>query len=424
MTERLLQFIWQFQYFNKKDLLLEDPASQRFAILDQGKFNTHQGPDFLEAKISIGKTTWVGHVEVHIKTSDWDRHQHNDDPNYENVILHVVWKHDVRKSINKIPVFSLEDRIPGVLLSQYNDWMQSMSFIPCENQIGMIPELSLRSWYERLLIERLLRKSVAAHGWLQESGMNWEEIFWWMIARNFGMTVNAEAFESMARSLPFKILTRHRKNLHQIEALLFGQAGLLGNRHKETYPKMLYTEHRFYKKKYKLQAAHVSVNLLRMRPGNFPTVRLAQLAMLLYESENLFSAVRESSTIAQLRKLINVTASEYWHHHYLFDEETNYQPKKLGAQMADNIIINTLAPVIFAYGLYHQEEHYKEKAINWLTTLNAEKNNVISGFAKCGIVPSSAADSQGLLELKSKYCDERRCLDCTIGNTLLRRIQK
>jgi hypothetical protein len=423
MTERLLQFIWQFQYFNKHDLVLEGKKAESFRILDPGRFNTHQGPDFLEAKISIGAAIWVGHVEIHVKTSDWHRHRHQSDPHYDNVILHVVWRHDLVRQKDRIPVFCLGDRVPGLLLKQYAEWMKSLSFIACEQQIASVSELVMRSWTERLMIERLLRKSATVYSWLQQSAMHWEEVFWWMLAKNFGITVNAEAFEAVARTIPVKILARHRNQIQQLESLLFGQAGLLGPRYKEAYPKMLYKEYRFYQKKYGLRPAHVSINLLRMRPVNFPTIRLAQLAMLICQSGNIFSVVREAATVQDLRKLLNVTANDYWHYHYLFDEETVFQPKKLGVQMADNIIINTMVPMIFAYGLYHDEDLYKEKALGWMGELSAEKNSIISCFNKYGIHSKTACESQALLELKSQYCDAKRCLDCAVGNALLKRMQ-
>ena len=421
MTERLLQFIWQFQYFNKHELSLEGEEKEQFYIIDPGRYNTHQGPDFLEARIKIGQAVWVGHIEIHIRSSDWEKHEHQLDRNYDNVILHVVWENDKNMPGSRVPVFSLQDRIPKFLLQQYEELMKSLSFIPCGQKISTIHELIWCNWKEKLLVGRLQRKTAMIESYLQQCNMHWEEVFWWMIAKNFGITVNAEAFEAMARSIPVNLLSKHKNQLNQLEALLFGQTGmLLGKKFTEAYPRMLQREYKFYQKKYKLKPIHEPVHLLRMRPVNFPTIRLAQLAVLINESAHLFSQIKETETVAELKKMLDVTANDYWHYHYLFDEETIFQPKKLGSQMAENIIINTMVPMVFAYGYFHKEQVYKDKAIRWLESINAEKNAIITRFDQCGIYNKTAFDSQAVIELKSQYCDQRRCLDCGVGNALLK----
>lgn len=346
-------------------------------------------------------------------------HDHQHDPNYDNVILHVVWKHD-RDIANGIPVLELDGRVSRLLLKKYESLMQAGNFIPCESSIAIVDELAIKSWKERLLVERLIRKSNVIEDFCRQNGFHWEETFWWMLARNFGMKVNSEAFEQMARSVKVEILTKHKHQINQIEALLFGQAGLLNRDFEDAYPRMLQKEYRFLKKKYNLCQGANGVFFLRMRPTNFPTIRLAQLAMLIHRSTKLFSGVLESEDVGQLKSLMDITANDYWHYHYRFDEPSGFKNKKLGEEMAYNLVINTIAPILFAYGHYKGETKYKEKALRWLEQIPAESNSIIRGFLKTGLKVKDAFDSQSLLELKSRYCDVRRCLECSIGVALLK----
>ena len=416
MTERLLQYIWQFQYFNTTELTTT--AGELIQIIFPGQYNTNQGPDFFDAKIRIGKTTWAGTVELHIKTSDWKKHNHQSDKNYNNVILHVVWEDDGMKS--DVSVLELKGRVSKILLQRYEELMSNSSFIPCEGSIHSVRQITWKSWKDRLLVERLLRKSKIADICLQQNNYHWEETFWWLLARNSGMKINAEAFEAIARSIPVNILAKHKSQIHQLEALLLGQAGLLEGKFTDDYPKLLQREYKFLKEKYRLKLIHQPVHFLRMRPGNFPTIRLAQLAMLITESAHLFSKIKETAAVKDVVKWFDVTANDYWHYHYRFDEESGFKKKKLGAAMLNNIIINTVAPVLFAYGNYYDENKYKEKALKWLDETAAETNSITKGFQSLGIENKNAFDSQALIELKNEYCNKKRCLDCSIGNSILK----
>ena len=418
MTERLLQFIWQFQYFNKGELTTLQGESLQ--ILFAGQFNTNQGPDFLEAKIKIGSTTWAGNIELHFKASDWEKHNHHLDDNYNNVILHVVWEYDVTPQ-NSIPVLELKERVSKILLQRYDELMKTLSFIPCENSIHLVKDITWKSWKERLLVERLIRKSKAVERYLQQSTYHWEEAFWWLIARNFGMKVNSDAFEEMARSIPLAILAKHKSQIHQLECLLLGQLNLLNQNFKEEYPKMLKKEYRFYKKKYDLKQVSMVPFFLRMRPGNFPTIRLAQLAMLVFGSAHLFSKIKDAASILEIRKWFDVTANDYWHYHYVFDEESDFKKKQLGGQMINNIIINTVVPALFAYGVHHNEDIYKDRALKWLEDISAEKNSITKGFENLSFINKNAFDSQFFIQLKNEYCNNKLCLKCAIGNALLKR---
>lgn len=415
INERLLHFIWQFQYFNKSELATT--SGEAITVSYPGTYNTNQGPDFSDAKIRIGKTTWAGAVELHIKTSDWNKHQHTTDSNYNNVMLHVVWEHDSEET--GIPVLELKGRVSKILLQRYEELMNARSFIPCQNSISAVRSITWKSWKDRLVAERLIRKSALAEKFLSETNYHLEETFWWLLARNFGMKVNADAFEAVARSIPVNILAKSKNQLHQLEALLLGQAGLLAGDFSEDYPQMLQKEFIFLKQKYNLKPVNMPVHFLRMRPGNFPTIRLAQLAMLVHHSAHLFSKIKEAESKKEVNNWFDITANDYWHYHYRFDELSAYKKKKLGSTMTDNIVINTVCPLLFAYGNYHDEQRYKDMAMRWLEQTGAETNSITKGFLQAGIENKTAFDSQALIELKNEYCNAKKCLKCGVGNVLL-----
>ncbi len=417
MNERLLQFIWRFQYFDKMALSTTD--GDTLFILHPGTLNTNQGPDFLEAKIKAGKTIWAGHVELHVYSSDWVLHGHSNDVNYQNIILHVVWENNTAPAL-PFPVLELKGRVAGLLLKRYSDLMKAPVFIPCEKIIQQAPPITWLAWKESLLVERLQQKATAVYSYLQQNNSHWEETFWWMLAKNFGAVVNSGSFESIARSLPLSILARHKNQLHQTEALLFGQALLLAGDFTEDYPILLQKEYRFLQKKYALVPLALPLHFLRMRPSNFPGIRLAQLAMLIHHSSHLFSKIKETVLLKDVIALLDVTANDYWHYHYRFDEAAAYKPKRMGRQMITNILINTVAPILFAYGHMHREDLLKERALKWLEEMQPEKNVITNGFAALGIENKNAWDSQALIQLKKNYCSSKRCLECAVGNKLLK----
>ncbi len=421
MNERLLQFIWQFQYFNKNEL--QTAQGDRLTIINPGKYNTHQGPDFLDAKVTIANTTWAGNIEIHIKSSDWTRHNHTADKNYSNIILHIVWENDsdiFYENGSVLSTLSLQSLVPKLLLDRFRELMLHEAFVPCDSYLPVLDEIKWLAWKERVAVERLQRKSALVLNLLSEANNHWEEVFWWLLARNFGMKVNADIFESVARSLPVNILAKHKNQIHQLEAFLLGQAGLLDDDFDEDYPQLLKREYLFYQKKYQLKQLPVKPFFLRMRPANFPTIRLAQLAMLVNKSSHLFSKIKETDSVEEAKELLNVTANDYWHYHYKFDESGNYHPKQLGSQMTENIIINTAVPVLFAYGLLNKEEQIKDKALQWLTELAAEKNTITHKWTDYNVSNNNALESQALIELKNNYCNPRRCLECAVGNAILR----
>lgn len=418
MTEKLLHFIWSLGYFNQNHL--SATTGEAVKIIAAGSLNKNGGPDFLNAKVQVGAVTLAGSVELHLKTSDWQKHKHEEDANYKNVILHVVYQHD-HELAHAIPVLELQPHISSLLINRYDRLMQNSEVIACGNEIATVKPLTWLSWKERLVAERLTRKAETIFAYLQHTKAHWEEVFWWLLARNFGMKVNAEAFEAIARSIPLQALAKQKSSIHQMEAILFGQAGLLNHSFVEDYPKLLQREYHFLKTKYALQPTFVAIHFLRMRPGNFPTVRLAQLAMLVHRSQHLFSKLLEANTLKEIQVWLQVSANDYWHSHYRFDETSDYKPKRLGSDMIKNIIINTIVPLLFAYGLYHRQEKFKTKALQWLEEMKAESNAITNLFQQLSIGNESAFDSQSLIQLKNEYCNPKRCLDCAIGNALLKK---
>lgn len=418
MNEHLLQFIWQHLYFNRDQLLTvqQEPVQ----IISQGLLNTNQGPDFQHAKLLINHVTWAGTIELHLKTSDWHKHGHTDDQHYNNVILHVVYEHDETGS-SSVPVLELKSRISTSLLQHYRELMEQHNFIACENQLQQVSTIVWDSWKERMLTERLQQKNEHIQNILQRTNRHWEEACWQLLARNFGSPLNGEAFEAIAQSLPVTLLAKHKKQIHQLEALLLGQAGLLEGEFAEDYPVMLQKEYRFLQQKHRLKPIAHPVHFLRMRPSNFPTIRLAQLAMLIHQSNHLFSKLMEATSLDAIRQMFSVTANDYWHYHYILNEQSAYRKKQLGKTMIDNLLINTVIPLLFVYAHEQHNEAAKEKAIEWLQQMPKEKNSITQQWEQAGATHQSAFDSQALLYLKKNYCTTKRCLHCAVGNNILKR---
>ncbi len=418
LNEKLLHCIWRYRHFDAAGLATFD--GKPLEIVQSGVHNEDQGPDFKDARIRIGDTLWIGHVELHVRTSDWSRHGHDADSNYANVILHVVWEHDA-STCSELPVLELRDRVPLQRLRRMAHWMQGLNSVPCEQEMvsqGVYPS---ESFLERLVIERLARKSERILSNLASAKGHWEEVFWWQMARNFGYRVNADAFEEMARSVSVRILQQNKHSIHMLEALLLGQCRLLEGPHPDPYGRMLSGEYAFARRKYGLNPISVPVLFLRMRPMNFPTVRLAQLAMLIRDSNRLFSRFRHVRTVEEARTLLKVTANDFWHRHYGLDKPSRFQPKTLGASMADNILVNTVAPFLYAYASHTGESSLREKALQWLMGTSGEANRATRVFLQGGRLPGNAHDSQGLLELRTQYCERRRCLECDVCGIMLSR---
>jgi hypothetical protein len=335
------------------------------------------------------------------------------------VILHVVWKQDQVGMTRNIPRLELCQRVSGIMLDTYSGWMDQHAFVPCERSLQQPETVIWNSWKHELLMKRLDRKmSLIVHS-LRLNHYHWEEQLWWMIAGNFGMKVNAAAFEAIARSIPFTLLAKHRQQRIQLEALLFGQANLLEENFREMYPVMLKKEFHFLKRKYGLKKVFEQVHFLRMRPQNFPTIRLSQLAALCGEAANLFAWILQCSSLSELRKKFALVANDYWFYHYVFDKESRFKEKILGRRTSESFIINSVIPLMYTYGSLYPDKSFRQKAISWMQEIRAEQNEILSKWKKLGIKIKSAAESQALLELKKEYCQQKKCLECDVGKYLL-----
>ncbi|GAB3920091.1 DUF2851 family protein [Mucilaginibacter myungsuensis] len=425
ITEDLLHYIWKFRLFDKAGLKTTD--GEEVEIFSAGMAHQDGGPDFQNARVRIGDTEWAGNVELHVSSADWERHGHQTDNAYGSVILHVVYKDDrpvVWSDDNrKIQTLELHDRIPEELYQRYHKLIfANQQFIPCEGTISSVDGMTMHNWLSRALVERLDQKSKAVMAELELTKGDWEETFYRVLAGNFGFKTNAVPFELMARSLPQIILAKHKNYPLQIEALIFGQAGFLEEDLNDEYPRKLKEEYNFLRKKHGLMPIEKHLwKFLRMRPQNFPTIRLAQFAALVVNSSHLFSKILELSDPKELRKLFDGTeVIEYWRTHYRFDAESKATPKNLGTGAIDTILLNAVAVTLFSFGTHLKKQHYISRAIALLEFLPAEKNHITDGFVNLGLKIGTAFDSQGLLELKKHYCDTKKCLQCGIGNKLLK----
>jgi len=422
MTEEFLHYIWKYRLYDQAKLTTS--AGESLQIIKTGEHNTDSGPDFFNARIKVGKTLWAGNVEVHLNASDWKKHRHQDDRAYDSIILHVVYEEDeplFRRNGEPLPTFTLRERIPNVILSNYLIFKASKDWVPCEKQLHAADMFTVNNWLDRLLAERLESKSGAIGRSLLANTNNWEETFYQQLARSFGFKVNADPFELLARSLPASILARHKNNLFQLEALFFGQAGMLERSFNDKYPEALQNEYQFLKGKFSINPVDEHLwKFMRLRPSNFPTIRISQFAALVNLSSHLFSKVLRLEDPKALRKIMDVNVSEYWLDHYQFDKISVKKQKKVGDDAIDHIMINTVVPFLFLYGKQRNEEKYMRRALRFLEATRAETNSIISKWGLLGINAENAFHSQALLQLKSAYCDKKRCLECSIGNSLLK----
>ncbi|MEI6348816.1 MAG: DUF2851 family protein [Bacteroidota bacterium] len=422
MTEDFLHYLWKHKLFYTNDL--STTTGFPLKIISQGVLNFDSGPDFSNSRIEIDELSWAGNVEIHLKSSDWFKHKHDTDRSYNNVILHVVYEDDTnvnRRSGEAIPVLELKGRFEDSMFDRYQEMMDSNRWIPCEKLIETVPRITFELWLERLLIERIEQKTDMIQTRLTQNHFDWEQSFYESLASSFGLKVNAVAFELLAKSLPLTILQKHANNLFQIEALLFGQAGMLQKTFIDDYPNGLKKEYKFLSEKYSLSHIDDSLwNYLRLRPSSFATHRIAQFAMLIYKNSSLFSTTVLSNSIQDLFSIFQVDTSDYWHSHYLFDKEAKVKSHKLGATMVNLIVINTVIPYMFLYGKYYSKDSLVKKALDVNDLIPAEDNVVIRNFKALNINTSTAFRSQALLQLKKKYCDQKKCLHCAIGNYLVK----
>lgn len=424
ISENFLFFIWQYKLLKKSNLVCID--SESLHVIHPGHLNKHAGPDFTEAKLLIDNTLWAGNVEIHVKASDWFLHKHHHDRAYDTVILHVVYEHD-RKIINSagqtMPTLVTKGLFDERLLQNYSSLIASNQPFPCKPQLPLVDNFTIKSFLSRLVIERMENKSNEVLAKVAETKGDWNAVLFYFLARNFGFKVNAPGFELLTASLPYQLLERHGDNQLQIEALLFGQAGFLKNSHLEDYPRQLHAEYQFLKHKHNLIPIEVSVwKFLRMRPANFPTVRLAQFAALQSSSKFLFSLLLEIADLRQLVKLFaNLPVHSYWKTHYHFNKETTEMKVEMGKGSIENILINTVCVILFSYGKFTDNYELTERALSFLEQIAEEKNSVLRPYAEAGMIIDSAFSSQAVLQLNKFYCTQKKCLNCGIGIKILKR---
>lgn len=426
MNEDLLHYAWKYRLFDHSGL--QTTTGEPITISQPGLHNQHAGPDFENARLTVGAQEWAGNVEMHLRSSDWKRHGHQHDAAYNNVVLHVVLHHDddhvaLQNGSASPPTLELHNRLPHGLVARYQSFLSNGQWIPCERLFPDVEDIVKYSWLDRVLVDRLEAKSNRMRETVQHSNSDWASTFYQHLCRNFGFKINAQPMEQLAQLLPLKVLRAHHRNLVQVEALLFGTAGMLQQTFGDDYACTLAKEYQFLAKKYRLKSLPtVSWKFARMRPANFPTVRLAQLAALLHQQPDLFATVRSTNNAEALLKLFSgLRVSDYWETHYRFDLPTSRQRKRFGVASARNLLINTVAPMLFLYGVERQQDSLRDRAVTLLEVLPAEQNSIIKKWRECGLKVDSAARSQAALHLREHYCSRKKCLSCRIGNQLLKK---
>ncbi|WP_247666517.1 DUF2851 family protein [Aquimarina sp. MMG015] len=425
MNEDFLHYIWKYKKINFSNLKTTD--NQSLVLLRVGDHNQlNSGPDFFNAQLIINDQKWAGNLEIHIKSSDWYVHHHEIDPAYDNVILHVVWDDDIevfRNDNSRLPTLQLKDYVGTSLLIQYQKIFQNKTtnWIQCEKQLPEVSSFTISNWQERLYIERLEYKSSEIRELLKKSSNDWEEVLFKLLAKNFGLKVNGDAFLSLANSFGFPCLRKCSTNVEQLEALFFGQANLLDVDSSVPYVQKLLKQYAFLKNKFKLQNKGViPFKFFRLRPSNFPTIRISQLASLYFKNNQLFSEVMSMNNLDMFYELFDVSASEFWETHYTFDKESSSRGKKITKSFINLILINTIIPLKFLYARDIGKD-VEEEIFGLMSQLPCEKNNITNHFIDLGVRMDDALHSQSMIELKNNYCDKKACLKCSIGNYLLNR---
>lgn len=421
MREDFLHYLWKFKKFDTSSL--HSAKSEPITIINAGNYHQLAGPDFFNAQLIIGGQKWAGNVEIHLKSSDWYLHHHETDDAYENVILHVVWEHDseiYRRNTTEIPVLELRHYVAAETIQNYTELSRPKSWIYCEKQLHEVDPFIIRNWQERLFYERLQRKSDVICDLLQQKQMDWEAVLFCLLARNFGLNTNGDAFFEIALQIPFNVIRKEISEAWRIESLLFGFGGLLEHEYEDRYACDLETSFQLLCQKYSLDCAPVAEPaFFQHRPDNFPTIRLSQLASLYSNEPQLFSKVIEAHDLPQLYGIFSVAVTSYWQTHYQFDRQSPKRNKSLTKSFIDLLIINTVVPVKFAYAKY-QGSAIADTLILLLDQIAPEKNSIIQKFDTYSLKAANAFDSQSLLQLKKEYCNNRKCLSCAIGVALLK----
>ena len=422
MKEDFLHYLWKFKKFDA--LNLKTPNEEEITISNVGQYLEVAGPDFFNAQITIGEQKWAGNVEIHLKSSDWYAHHHERDSAYENVILHVVWEHDAeifRSNNTAIPVLELKKYVKKETNENYHSLIFPKSWIFCEKQLMDFDEFTMKNWQERLFFERLERKAQPIFDLLEQTNQDWEAVLFCLLAKNFGLNTNGEIFFKIAQSIPFSIIRKESFEVENLEALLFGIAGLLDLEKEDNYFKDLKFRYYYLLHKYQIEKNVIEpIQFFKHRPDNFPTVRLSQLANLYHNQQNLFSKISSLNSLNNFYQVFQVAASDYWLNHYQFDKESPKKKKPLSKSFVDLIVINTIIPLQFAYSK-SQGKEISEDLIRILNEVAPEKNAIVEKFSFFGIKAKTAFETQSLLQLKNEYCNKSKCLECAVGMELLKK---
>jgi len=420
INEFFLHFLWKERLYDPESLVTDN--NQMVEIINPGTENKDAGPDFMDARIRIGGTLWAGNVEIHLRASDWMAHGHYKDPLYDSVILHVVGENDqtiFSAGGDALPVMTLI--YDQKLEENYLSLKKNREWVACRPYLHRFDPFRIRMFLGQLVVERLEKYTSEIEAEMQRTKNDWEEVLYRFLARGFGLRVNAHPFLLLARSLPLSYLAKHRDNLRLVEALFFGQAGWLQSElFGDPYYEALKKDYHFVQQKFSLQPLPTHIwRFLRLRPSNFPTVRLAQFARLIHENEHLYSRIMEARDLNTLREIFKVAAGEYWETHYVFNKPAKSQKKTFGTQAFQTLLINVIIPLYFIYGKRTGSDEFREKALDLLEQLPPEKNQIIRKWAEAGIGADSAFYSQALVQLKNEYCNPGRCLECRIGRKLI-----
>ncbi|MCR4964925.1 MAG: DUF2851 family protein [Bacteroidales bacterium] len=420
MKEAFLHYVWQYQLFDTEELYTT--AGERLTIISPGRLNRDAGPDFKGAVVRIGNLTWAGDVEIHIRSSDWYRHKHQQDEKYMMVALHVVYEHDrevERMPGELFPTLSLEGRIFNGLYDQYLLLTGGLELQPCSSFLDNISPMVIRGQLDTMLLERMLRKQNAIRETVTHCHGDWQEALYRHLAIGFGLKTNADAFELTAKSLPYKVVKRHAESALQVQSLVFGQAGMLGVAEGDDYYLRLKSEYDYLRYKYQLTPIEMHHwNLLRLRPQNFPCVRLSQFAEVLHSIPDLWGELTRNSSMDYWWKRFSVSADDYWSFHYHFNKKTEPHATAVGEMTISLLFINVMVPILFAYHKFRGEDELLEETLNMLEAIPFEQNRITRGLAD--FPHQHAADSQALLELYNNYCKPRRCLECAIGDCIVK----
>lgn len=419
--ERLLHYVWKYKLYSPVSLTTTDNIP--LSVIDPGIENTDAGPDFFNAKIKMNDTVWAGSVEMHERASDWLLHHHDTDKTYDSVILHVVGINDAAISrTNGEPVPLLVLPVPQPVRANIEWLLLRDASVPCRIQIRDVDTLHLTSWLDALLSERLERKTQDIFRLLSLYRDDWNEVFYILLTRSFGFGVNSDAFEWLARSLPLRCIQKQRASSSQVEALLFGQAGMLEEEGECSYYRLLRREYQFLRYKFNLKPLDESLfKSLRIRPSNFPHVKLAQLAAIWHRYDTLFSRIIAANTPGEIKDFFRIEPTEYWKNHYHFRYASADKDKSIGENALNILLINAVVPLLFAYGLRDKLPEYCGRAVRLLESIPPERNQIVSLFTQAGIRVCNAGDSQALIQLKREYCEKKKCLYCRIGFRLLKR---